>query len=348
MDSSSPNELTDLTAHRGGDINPPIVVRLMSQRGAHGFEGLASRFPGGSLDQGDVVFTTDDTDSDVVIVQNYLRYDTRVAAREGYIWKWDNEPIVRRPFARGLDRIYTHADAEGDTRVQIAPPVLDWWVNKSFDELASLEPPAKTLMTSAIASTKILIEGHRKRVEFIDRVSQELPSVEIYGEGRARELEDKWDGLAPYRFSIAIENTSKSDYWSEKIADCFLSYTVPLYFGATNISDYFPSDSFIWLPIDSPDEALGIIRELDAEEWERRLPAITDARERVLGRYSFAAQVMGRIRAEREAILASPRTSRVIQGRRTKPGGWIRGTGLVGNVKAQINRRNARRGRGHS
>lgn len=326
----------------------PIVVLLLSQRGIEGFEGLASRLPSGSFDQGDIIFTPNGSEADVVIVENYLRYDSGVTAREGYIWKWDNEPIVRRPFAKGLDRIYTHVEDTGDARVQTAPPVLDWWVNKSFDELVLLDPPAKTRMTSAIASSKTLIEGHRKRVEFINRVVQEVPGVDIFGEGRARELDDKWDGLAPYRFSIAIENTSKSDYWSEKIADCFLSYTVPLYFGATNISNYFPSDSFIWLPIDSPDEALGIIRELEAEEWERRLPAITEARERVLGRYSFAAQVMGRIRAEREAILASPKTSRIIQGRRTKPGGWIRGARLSGNVKAQIKRRNARRDRGRS
>jgi hypothetical protein len=44
-----------------------------------------------------------DDPADVVVIQNSLKYDTRVTAREGYIWKWDNEPIVATPIARGYD-----------------------------------------------------------------------------------------------------------------------------------------------------------------------------------------------------------------------------------------------------
>lgn len=328
-----------------GEAPGPIIVQLLSQRGAEGFEGLASRLPGGNLDQGDIVFTTENLDKpDVVIVQNYLKYDLRVTARFGYIWKWDNEPIVRRPFAKGLDRIYTHASAEGDSRVVTAPPVLDWWVGGSYDELSTLALPKKPHNLSAIASTKVAIEGHRKRSEFVNRLEQEFPAIQVFGQGRPRELRDKWDGLAPFRYSVAIENTSKADYWSEKIADCFLTYTVPLYFGATNIDQYFPKDSYIWLPLDNPGSALATIRDtLANDDWESRLPALKEARRRVLDDFSFGAQIMGRIRAEREEILSAPYRTTKIHGRRTKPGGWVRGAGLAGNLRARIERVRRRR-----
>lgn len=327
-----------------------ITVQLLSQRGPAAFQSLASRFPNGTLEQKDFTVQVDDNDvADLVIVQNYLKYDRNVTARRGMIFKWDNEPIVRLPFARGYDRIYTHIADSGDNRVVAAPPVLDWWVGKSFDELTQLTPPNKTGHISAIASTKAGIPGHIQRRNFVREAQQKIPSLDVFGRGQDQELADKWDGLAPYRFSLAIENTSKDDYWTEKISDCFLSYTVPLYWGATNISEYFPKDSFIWLPVDKPDEAIDIIREtLAKDDWDKRLPALIEARTRVLKRYSLHAQVTRLIEENRAEILTAPMVTKKVRGRRTRPGGWIRGAGIVGNVRARLNRRNARLLSAHS
>ena len=300
--------------------------------------------PGGRFDHGDVVFDlVGDEPADVVFIQNYLRYDQKVTAREGYIWKWDNEPLVARPVAPGYDRVYTHLDLPTEKVVHRAPPVLDWWVGKSFDELASLTPPEKPRAISAIASTKSYIPGHRLRLEFIDRVAREFPELDLFGHGREKSIDDKWEGIAPYRYSLAIENTSKPDYWTEKIADCFVSYTVPLYFGATNIDEYFPKESYIWLPIDQPDRAIDIIAStLADDDWSSRLEAVTEARRRILYDYSFFAQISSRVRAEAEAIRSARRTERLVHGRRNKPGGWLRGKGLLGNLEARRERRRQR------
>ena len=83
-----------------------------------------------------------------------------------------NEPIVRRPFAQGFDRVYSHITDTADPRVHNAPPILDWWVNKSFDELEAMQPPCKTSLVSGIASTKVDIPGHQKRNAFIDAVEK--------------------------------------------------------------------------------------------------------------------------------------------------------------------------------
>jgi len=238
--------------------------------------------------------------------------------------------------------VFTHLDID-DSRVSTAPPVLDWWVGKSYDELHNTDVPEKTKALSAIASTKDWITGHRMRGEFVERAAREFADMDLYGRGRELEIDDKWDGLAPYRYSLAIENTSKNNYWTEKISDCFLSYTVPFYFGATNISQYFPEDSYIWLPIDDPERAVSIIREsLSHDEWEKRLPAVKEARRKVLEDYSLYAQVSRLINENRELILSSPKVVKKVKGRRTRPGGWIRGAGLVGNLRARIERRIAR------
>jgi len=40
-------------------------------------------------------------------------------------------------------------------------------------------------------------------------------------------------------YHIAIENTSIKNYFSEKLLDCFQTKTIPIYYGCTNIGEYF-------------------------------------------------------------------------------------------------------------
>jgi hypothetical protein len=302
---------------------------------------IASHLPGGKLDCGEIVFQTDPKEpTDLVVVLNYIPYDLRVQMRRGWAWVWDNEPKVSATHPRGFSKVFTHLDPTLDRRRVTAPPALDWWIKKSFDELSTMNPPEKTGQVSAIASTKTWKAGHQKRHEFFEYLEESEPGIDIFGQGRPRELADKWDGIAPYKYSIAIENTSKKDYWTEKISDCFLSFTVPIYFGATNISEYFPKESFIWLPLDNQAEAQSVIQKALAEDdWETRLPALTEARKLVSEKYSLYGQLSAAIRPLRQEILSSPRRATVVPGRRTRPGGWVRGVGLRKNWKAQLKRR---------
>ena len=46
-------------------------------------------------------------------------------------------------------------------------------------------------------------------------------------------------------FGVAIENTSHRGYFTEKILDCFLLKTIPIYWGCSNIGNYFDIDGII-------------------------------------------------------------------------------------------------------
>ena len=45
--------------------------------------------------------------------------------------------------------------------------------------------------------------------------------------------------------SICIENSSNSGYQTEKIIDALLTKTIPVYWGCTNIGDYYNLDGII-------------------------------------------------------------------------------------------------------
>ena len=46
-------------------------------------------------------------------------------------------------------------------------------------------------------------------------------------------------------FGAVIENTSHRGYFTEKILDCFLLKTIPIYWGCSNIEDFFNKDGII-------------------------------------------------------------------------------------------------------
>ncbi len=59
-------------------------------------------------------------------------------------------------------------------------------------------------------------------------------------------VEDKIGTIAWYKFNICFENMSDTPgYITEKIWDSFKAKTVPVYWGASNITDYVPKNCFI-------------------------------------------------------------------------------------------------------
>ncbi|WP_297773642.1 glycosyltransferase family 10 [uncultured Roseovarius sp.] len=96
----------------------------------------------------------------------------------------------------------------------------------------------KHAMCSLIASAKRSQPGHRLRHEIADWARQTGQPIDIMGKGY-KPFDDKSEGLAPYRYSVVIENVRERNYFSEKLVDALLCGTIPIYWGAPNISDFF-------------------------------------------------------------------------------------------------------------
>jgi hypothetical protein len=158
--------------------------------------------------------------------------------------------------------------------------------------------PEKTKNISLITSNKSFTRGHRARLEFAERIKRHFGrEVDIYGRG-INDFADKLEVLAPYRYHIAIENSEFDHYWTEKIADPFLTLTYPIYHGCPNITDYFSSSSMMQINIHDPDDAIQkISRIIDSDERERALPYLLDARKRVLDDHNLFA-ILARIANE--------------------------------------------------
>ena len=177
---------------------------------------------------------------------------------------------------------------------------MPWFYGKPYDEIKRTPPILKTKLFSTVCSSKR--QGHTvhaKRYEFTQRLAQAIPELEIFGHG-VRFVERKADAIDPYAFHLAIENHCAPHHWTEKLADTFLGYAVPIYYGCPNVFDYFPEDSLIRIDINDFEGSLRIIRqELTFENYQRRLPAVQEARQRILELYGLPA-LLSRTIAELE------------------------------------------------
>ncbi len=122
---------------------------------------------------------------------------------------------------------------------------------------------------------------YRARRELIDTSNGEIA---LYGRRWEGHGYSNYRGFAPskiktmshYRFSICYENClGVPGYVSEKIFDCLMAYSVPIYWGAPNIEDYVPPSCFIdRRDFDSNEELLAFLRKMSQHTYDQYQCAI--------------------------------------------------------------------------
>jgi hypothetical protein len=183
-------------------------------------------------------------------------------------------------------------------------------VGKSYDELMALAEVPKTKKISMITSNKTMNDGHKKRLEFCFKLKDYFGSaIDLYGRG-IRDFDDKWDVLAPYEYSIAIENDVVPHWMTEKLYDCFLAHTFPIYYGCPNIAEYFNSKAFETIDIHNLDDSKKTIEKIlnTPGHYVQHLPDIKAAKIRYLEHYNIFPLIIELIEGKK-LVVQSHRTS---------------------------------------
>ena len=194
---------------------------------------------------------------------------------------------------------------------------LSW--SKDYDQLSAITHYEKRKELSVISSTKAFSDGHRLRLAFVSTLQNHFGDrIDVFGLG-IKEIEDKWDALAPYKYHIAIENCAVTDYWTEKISDPFLAGCHPIYYGCPNIERYFPEKALTRIDLLQPEQAIVIIEKcLARKRYEEYGQEIQKARDAVLNQYNLFSMIashldrlaqQGHRRGKRARIHLVPETS---------------------------------------
>lgn len=122
----------------------------------------------------------------------------------------------------------------------------------------------KTKNISMIYSDKQQLSGHKLR----HQVAQTVTGVDLYGRGTPRFINLKEEALLDYRFSIVIENSKVDNYFTEKLVDCLVTGTVPIYWGCPNLENFFDLRGII--VVNNLEEIQEVVATLDEKEYIKR------------------------------------------------------------------------------
>lgn len=199
-----------------------------------------------------------------------------VQGHEKYGWVVESRVIIPRvitefkryykEISQSYKYVFTHYKelySLADNFIYLPPH--GYWI-----ESPNLYP--KTKLVSMVSSNKNMGPGHVFRLNWVNKL---MGKVDIFGRG-IRDMHRKEEALCDYMFSVTIENDQYETYWTEKILDCFVTGTVPVYHGAPDVFEYFNKDGIIILTDDFDPSKLS--REL----YESMMPAIEDNFQRAL------------------------------------------------------------------
>ena len=252
-------------------------------------------FPEGQLSYGQVDFTLNiDSNIDAVLICNHPTLKEQVLVAPGNVFHVHQEPGDSLYHGFMYDAVVGKKHSHLKLADITGHPCLNWLVNKTYDELTQMDAAYgvvskdKNKLFSGVISGHNALEGHYFRLKVLEEIKQKF-EMDLFGK-RHNFIPDKWDALYPYQFSLAMENSSQPDYWTEKIMDCYLACTMPVYYGCSNIDKYFPKDSFIQLDVNNLTYSLDSLKEkLTTEFFQSNYDHILEARELCLYKYSTAA-----------------------------------------------------------
>lgn len=191
--------------------------------------------------------------------------------------------LYRKEVQNYFSKIYTWDDDLVDNKVffKYYYPVLEPMI-PNLPTFA--EKKLCTLVASNLASphNKELYSERKKAIDFFEQMNN--GDFEFYGRGwDASQYKtykgttgDKINTIKNYRFSICYENTCDvRGYITEKIFDCFWAGNVPVYWGASNVTDYIPKNCFVdRRDFKNLDELYLFLKNMSQEEYEGYLERI--------------------------------------------------------------------------
>jgi hypothetical protein len=152
----------------------------------------------------------------------------------------------------------------------------------------------KTRHMSLIASPKRALEGHKLRHRIAEWSNANSAPVDLLGHAY-KPFDRKEEGLAPYRFSVVIENSREPSYFTEKLLDAFFCDTVPVYWGAPDIGRFFDTRGMVIC--DTEEQLQTAISTLNVVDYEQRLSYMPANRQAALAFIDYernAANIISR------------------------------------------------------
>jgi hypothetical protein len=199
------------------------------------------------------------------------------------------EPIAIRDFQEILYtyKMFTRVFTFNKTFLTELPNAI--WISPAYSEQkgATIMPtsPIKEFLVTMVVGSKVMAPGHilRHDIWAIQDLMTDVPICFYKSSGGIPEHLDHQDNpvlgsdknkLYRGQFCIVVENSQQPGYFSEKIVDCFVEKTVPIYWGDPDIGDRWNTDGII--TFSSMNELVDIVNGLAKDTYGSMKQAIDD------------------------------------------------------------------------
>lgn len=140
--------------------------------------------------------------------------------------------------------------------------------------------------------------GHQIRWEILDRKNEikiPIKFFETYGDryNIERAKIDKEEVFGDSMFGVAIENFSHRGFFTEKILDCFLLKTIPIYWGCSNIENFFNKEGII--KFETPDDFIYISNRLTEDYYNSKKDIIEENYQKALQYVNYEQNITNKI-----------------------------------------------------
>ena len=140
--------------------------------------------------------------------------------------------------------------------------------------------------------------GHQIRHDILNRKNEIItPTKFFHTYGDRNNIErarfDKEEIFGDSQFGVAIENFSHRGWFSEKILDCFLLKTIPIYWGCSNIGDFFNEEGII--KFGEADEFIYISNQLTDNYYESKKQVIEENYQLALQYVNYEQNIIDKI-----------------------------------------------------
>lgn len=188
-------------------------------------------------------------------------FDVNMQSHFGKIFTWDDDLVDNKRFFK------------------FYYPVL----TQKMENLPPFEKKKFCTMIARRLDSKYHKELYKERESVIRFFEKKQGEFDLYGSNWEKRKFKNWKGavvdkmavLKDYKYCICYENTRDvKGYITEKIFDCFAAGVVPVYWGASNVTDYIPKECFIdRRQFKNNKEMYKFLSGIKREEYEKYLSA---------------------------------------------------------------------------
>lgn len=171
--------------------------------------------------------------------------------------------------------------------------------NLWMGEKQYLKPRNKKFEISHLRGKNLKTYGHSLRHEILNRKNEiKIPTNFFEVIGGMKDVEEAAIGkeiiFGDSMFGVVIENTSHRGYFTEKIMDCVALKTLPIYWGCSNITDFFDERGII--RFNNTDDFIHIVNSLDENYYNEHLDAIENNFQKVTNYVDYEVRITKKIK----------------------------------------------------